>query len=51
MRLPRWGFFKYTTVRRGDELVVETTVRRWHPGWWWFVVRTVVAVLWKRSLQ
>lgn len=34
----------YAGMRDG-QMAVTIRVRKWHPGWWWFLARTACSVL------
>lgn len=41
MRAPGWLDMKMVGVKDG-RMMVNIRARTWHPGYWWFVLRTLV---------
>lgn len=38
MKTPITSWIRFTSDKRPN--VVNLSVRKWHPGWWWFLYKT-----------
>jgi hypothetical protein len=47
MKAPGWLVMERPRVE-GGSIVFDTRVRTWHPGFWWFALRTIVPTVIRR---
>jgi len=49
MKSPSWMIVKTQFAKHSDgQVYVTIRVRRWHPGFWWFVIRALWQNWWSK---